>query len=253
MKNWISLFIILLLLCGCTADTGPQEVFAFAVSGTVSLYTDTGLPLQDKSGVRVSDGGSTTVTSSDGSWTLTGLSVDGIHTLLLSKKGFMTVGVPNIQYSRNVPQDYFIGNVSIPQKPGVHVTEINITGPDSSGVFSIQGSLSSADSLSRNVEIIFDKMPIAIPNGPFDSSTVVEYVYGVETSLPAGSTSFAMKQLFNDDTKSGYGILTGSTLYARAYALPRTSYSPTYNRVNFKYDIFNSSIMFSNMDTLIVP
>jgi hypothetical protein len=253
MKNWYGLSIVLLLFFGCNSNTGPEEVFAFDVSGTVTLYTDTGLSLQDKSGVRVSTGGSTAMTASDGSWTLTGVSINGIYTILLSKKGFMTVGVPNIQYGYNGLQDYFVGNVSIPQRPNVHVTQLKITGPDTNKYFHIQGTLSSADSLSRSVGIIFDKMTIAIPNGPFDSSTVVEYVYGVETSLQPDSTSFAMNQIFNDDTKSGYGILTGSTLYARAYALPRTSYSPTYDRVSFKYDIFNSSIIFSNMDSLIVP
>ena len=87
--------LVLFAIAGCSGDTGPQGPAGPALTGAwtgfVSLHDEYGGPLASDSGVTVtaSPGGSSSVTTADGAWTLSNLKT-GIYTVTFAGSGMGT-------------------------------------------------------------------------------------------------------------------------------------------------------------------
>jgi len=246
MKYSFILVVPLILLLGCKGDPGPAgPILSGAITGKVYLYADNNSLIQDKSGVLVTiDGGSSSaISSSDGFWNLTSVPA-GVHNMVFSKTGFMTQKVFGFQFVGG--GTVFWGNMALAQIPSVSVTQLKLTGPDANHALHIQVTISSSDSIYRDVGIIFDKIPISL-------SSTVSFLFDDGYYIQPDSTSFSYNIQFSDYLKAEYGVATGSKLYVRAYPLPRSGYYEPYNPSSGKYEVYDLQNAFSNLDSLIVP
>jgi hypothetical protein len=87
--------LVLLVVAGCSGSTGPAGPAGPALTGAwtgfVSLHDEYGGPLASDSGVTVtaSPGSASSVTTSDGAWTLSGLKT-GVYTVTFAGSGMGT-------------------------------------------------------------------------------------------------------------------------------------------------------------------
>ena len=244
MKYSIILFVSLALL-GCKGDPGPAgPTLSGDIVGNVDLYTQTGVPLVDKSNVQVSidQNYATALTSSDGFWKLSGIPA-GIHTFTFSKTGFFTRKIFDMQFVGG--GTYYWGSSYLAIIPTVNVSQLTIIGPDSNNYIHIQGRLSSADSLYSYVGIIFDKTPIS-------SSPTVTFLFTEEIFIQPDSTSFSYDAQISDYVKGEYGLSTGSQLFARAYVMAYNSYYDNYNPSTRRYELYDQDITFSNLQSITI-
>jgi hypothetical protein len=247
MKYSISFLIFLVSLMGCKGDPGPAGPTPSGnIVGTLILYSDNALTLQDKSGAQVSIEGRSfsASTTADGTWTLVDVPA-GVHTLVFSKTGFATQKYFNFQFV-GAGTYYFPSIAYLAQIPLVTVTQIKVMRLDTTSYFTVQCKLSSSDSLPRRVGIIFDKIPIAV-------SPTMTFLFPSDQDIPPDSTSFSFSFRFDDYVKAEYGLSQGSKLYLRAFALPRVGSYGSYNPATSKTEIYSSGFSFTSLDSLIVP
>jgi CarboxypepD_reg-like domain len=236
MKYAISILFLLSSLAGCKGDQGPAgPIPTGSIVGTIHLFADNGLPLHDESGALVSIEGESfsTLTSTNGSWKLAGIPA-GVYTLVFSKTGFTTYKEFNFQFAGN--NTYYFEDVHLGQIPSVAITQVKFSRYGSTDNCNAQGKISSADSLYRTVEIMVDTKPIAV-------SSTMTFVELSDTQLSPDSTSFIAEFGI-------YGFPSGTKVYMRAFASPRSGSYWNYDPATQAYEIFNSGFSFSNLDSL---
>ena len=247
MKYSIIIPILIFTLMGCKGDPGPAgPTLSGNISGSFILYDDNGSTPQDRSGVQISIEGHpfSTLTATNGSWQLEEVPA-GIYTLVYSKTGYFTWKSFNFQFVGG--GTYFFGNSGIAQIPLATITQFKLTGPDGFNNFHIQVNISSADTLPREIGIIFNETPIAL-------SSTITYFYEIYAYLNPDSTSYSFDDpIFPNFIKQQHGLTTGTKVYTRAHTLPR-DYFPTLNPITEYYEVYNGQNTFSsNLDSLIVP
>jgi hypothetical protein len=183
--NYFTIVLILTFsLLGRKGDPWPAgPAISGNIVGKLTSFADNEQPLQTMNGAKVSiDGSSYSVlASADESWKLVAVRA-GVFTLVFSKTGFVTAKDFNIQFVGSGTYSY--GTESMGQIPSVTVTELKLVTSNSPGIFNIEGKISAADAMSRNVGIFFDKTPIKI-------SSIMTYLIQIDAYLPADSTSFS--------------------------------------------------------------
>ena len=246
MKHSISFLLLVLSFIGCKDKSAPvNPTLPGDISGKISLYTDNGTILQDRSDVQVSIESTSlsTITSSDGSWKLSRVPIgDYTSRLVFTKAGFITVKA-FVYTTKGEP--YYLGNMSMAQVPPVKVTELHVSRPDEGGNLQIQGKISSADSFHRFVGIIYALSPISI-------SPTVGYMSEYGAYLMPDSISFSIILQYYDQYATTHGIPRGSIVYFRAYAQPRNGYLPNYNQMTGLYEIYTPGVTLSNLDSVTV-
>lgn len=246
MKYSFLIAVIFFYLSGCMGDPGPAgPTLSGDIAGRIYLYTDNGLRLQDNSGVQVSIEGSiiSTLSLSDGSWKLSGVPA-GIYTIVFSKPGFIANKYFNIQFVGGGTLSVYSN--SLAQISTISVTQFKLTKSNTNNSLNIQGKISSADSLSRTIMILFSKVPISV-------SPTMSYLFSMSAWIQPDSTTFS--QVFNiyDYMRTEYGLPSGTNLYAIAFALPRGGYYSSYNPLSDIYEVYNSGILFSNIESILIP
>ena len=244
MKRIIGFLIILMPLFGCKENT-TESTLSGDIVGKIVLYADNGLALQDNSGIQISMEGRSfsTLSSTDGSWKLTNVPA-GIYTVTFSKTGFTTRKNFNFQFVGG--GTYYFGSMNLGQLPSASITQLQFIKRDSMAFFTIQGRLSSADSLQRNIRIVFDTKPFTI-------SPTMTFLFWTDAAIPPDSLSFSFIYGFYDYINTSIGVSTGSKLYFRAFVLPRAGYYGNYNPANGNDEYYTTGLSFTNLDSLIVP
>jgi len=245
MKYLILLLASAVLLSGCKDEPGPAgPTLTGNIAGKIFLYKDNELHFADESGVKVSieENNISTITKSDGTWQLSNVSA-GIYTLVFSKTGFITGKYYNVQFVGG--GTLYWNYVYVSQIPNVRVSQLEIKPSSTSNNFYIQGKISSADSLYRDVAIFFSKEPITI-------SGTLAYLFEESTYLQPDSTSINDDFTITDYYKNYYSLSKGEKLYAISCAMPRTGPFGEYNPVLNTNELITSGILFSNIDSLTI-